>query len=72
MLNLKALESSVTAEMVQTETLAMSYGALGLVNGTTKFVSSTAASPIVGFGLAAALMIAGTLAMAQVSAKHPS
>jgi MFS family permease len=72
----EALESTVTTEMVQTETLAMSYGALGLVNGTTKFVSSTlvgvlwtVASPVFGFGLAAALMIAGTLAMARVSAK---
>lgn len=70
----EALESTVTAEMVQIETLAMSYGALGLVNGTTKFVSSTlvgvlwtATSPVFGFGLAAGLMIAGTLTLTQLA-----
>ena len=70
----EALESTVTAAMVQTETLAMSYGALGLVNGTTKFVSSTlvgivwtTASPVLGFGLAAALMIAGTLVLTRIA-----
>lgn len=74
----EALESTVTAEMVQAETLAISYGALGVVNGTTKFVSSTlvgvlwtATSPVAGFGLAAVLMIAGTLALALVSVRNP-
>lgn len=67
------LEPTVTAEIVQAETLAVSYGALGLVNGVTKFVSSTlvgvvwtAFSPTYGFGLAAALMTVGTLALARV------
>ena len=69
----EALESTVTAEMVQPETLAMSYGALGTVNGTAKFISSTtvgviwtAVSPVLGFGLAAALMALGTLALMHV------
>jgi MFS family permease len=75
----EAMEPTVTAEMVQAETLATSYGVLGLVNGTTKFASSTlvgvlwtAASPIVGFGLAAVLMIAGTLALAQGAVRDAS
>ncbi len=71
----EALESTITAEMVQPDSLAMSYGALGTVNGAAKFVSSatvgvvwTAVSPIVGFGLAALLMAAGTLALRRVEA----
>ncbi|UTP22432.1 MFS transporter [Burkholderia sp. FXe9] len=69
----EALESTVTAEMVQPDTLAISYGALGTVNGTTKFVSSaivgtvwTAATPMLGFALAVVLMIAGTIALARL------
>jgi MFS family permease len=68
----EALESTVTAEMVQPDTLAMSYGALGTVNGAAKFISSasvgvvwTAVSPVVGFGLAAVLMAAGTLTLLE-------
>jgi len=67
-----ALESTATADMVDADTLAMSYGALGTVNGAAKFISSTAVgtlwtvvSSVCGFGLAAALMIAGTLALAR-------
>lgn len=66
----EALESTVTAEMVQPETLAMSYGALGTVNGAAKFISSatvgvvwTALSPTAGFSLAAFLMLVGTAAL---------
>lgn len=69
----EALEAVVTAEIVGSDNLCMSFGALGTVNGTAKFVSSslvgaiwTAASPIFGFGLAALLMAAGTLAMLRV------
>ena len=69
----EALESTVTAEMVQLDTLAMSYGALGTVNGAAKFISSatvgvvwTAVSPVLGFGLAAGMMVAGTLALLRV------
>lgn len=69
----EALESTVTAEMVSEDTLNISYGALGTVNGTAKFVSSsavgllwTAVSPVVGFGAAALLMAAGTSALARV------
>jgi len=69
----EALESTVTAEMVQTKTLTMSYGALGTVNGTSKFISSTmvgvlwsAVSPVAGFGLAALLMASGTLALWRI------
>lgn len=47
--------------------------ALGTVNGTAKFISSatvgvvwTAVSPTLGFGLAALLMTAGTLALLHV------
>lgn len=66
----EALEPTVTAEMVQGNTLEMSYGALGTVNGTAKLVSSTAVglvwtavSPVLGFGLAALLMVTGTLVL---------
>ena len=66
----EALEPTVTAELVRPDTLVMSYGALGTVNGAAKFVSSatvgvvwTTVSPTVGFGLAALLMAAGTLAL---------
>ena len=66
----EALESAVTASMVDADKLAMSYGALGVVNGTAKFISSaavgvlwTAASPVIGFGTAAVLMAAGTIAL---------
>jgi len=69
----EALESTVTAEMVQTQTLTMSYGALGTVNGTAKLISSTvvgvlwsAVSPVAGFGLAALLMASGTLALWRI------
>lgn len=70
----EALESTVTVEMVQPETLAMSYGALGAVNGTAKFISSslvgvlwTAVSPMSGFGVAAFFMTAGTVALIRLS-----
>ena len=69
----EALESTVTAEMAPPETLTLSYGALGTVNGTAKFISSatvgvvwTAISPVVGFGLAALLMAVGTMALLRV------
>lgn len=66
----EALDSTVTANMVAPETLSTSYGALGGVNGAAKFVSSaavgvlwTAVSPTFSFGLAAAFMAAGDLAL---------
>jgi MFS family permease len=69
----EALESTVTAEMVQADTLAMSYGALGSVNGVTKFISSamvgvvwTAVSPTLGFGLAALTMFVGAMALLRI------
>ena len=69
----EALESTVTAEMVDTATLATGIGVLGSVNGVAKFVSSTAVgllwtgvSPLAGFGGAAALMAAGTAALLAV------
>lgn len=68
----EALESTVTASMVSTATLATSYGALGTVNGAAKFVSSTAVgvlwtaiSPVFSFGVAALLMAVGTLALVR-------
>lgn len=64
----EALESTVTAEVVQPETMTMSIGALGTVNGTAKFLSSatvgvvwTVVSPEAAFALAAGFMLAGTL-----------
>jgi MFS family permease len=69
----EALEPTVTAEMVQVDTLAMSYGALGTVNGVAKFISSatvgvlwTTVSPMAGFALAAMLMAVGTLTLMRV------
>jgi hypothetical protein len=69
----EALESTMTAGMVSGDMLAMSFGALGTVNGTSKFVSSslvgvlwTVVSPVFGFGLAAVLMAAGTLGLTRV------
>jgi len=72
----EAIESTVTAGMVAEETLAISYGALGTVGGTAQFLSSTAVgilwttlSPVVGFGVAAVLMTAGTLALARLTSR---
>ena len=69
----EALESTVTAEMVDTATLATGIGVLGTVNGVAKFVSSTAVgllwtgvSPLAGFGGAAVLMAASTVALLAV------
>lgn len=69
----EALESTVTAQRVQPNTLAMSYGVLGTVNGAAKFISSatvgvvwTAVSPVLGFGLAAGMVAAGTAALLRV------
>ena len=71
-----ALESTVTAEMVDTATLATGIGALGTVNGLAKFVSSaavgllwTGVSPLAGFSCAAALMAAGTVGLLAVESK---
>jgi MFS family permease len=68
----EALESTMAAGMIEAEALATGYGALGAVNGTAKLVASslvgilwTAVSPILGFGVAACLMAAGTLALAR-------
>lgn len=72
----EALESTVTAAMVRPDTLTISYGALGTVNGVAKFISSaivgtvwTAVSPTFGFALAAGLMAAGTVALAHLGEK---
>ena len=72
----EALESTVTAEMVDKDVLAMSIGALGTVNGTAKFVSSslvgvlwTVVSPVFGVTLAAVFMVVGTLFLLLVSKK---
>lgn len=66
----EALESTVTAEMVQPDTVTLSIGALGAVNGAAKFISSTTVgvvwtvvSPTFAFALAAGFMLAGTLAI---------
>ncbi|WP_258317068.1 MFS transporter [Klebsiella variicola] len=64
----ESLELTVTAEMVSPDRLAMSYGALGTVNGVARFISSTVVgilwttfSPVLGFGLAAVAMVSGTI-----------
>ena len=69
----EALESTVTASMIDTPALATSYGALGTVNGVAKFASSalvgtlwTAVDPVAGFMTAALLMFGGTLALARL------
>lgn len=68
----EAMESTVTADMVESETLTTSYGALGTVNGVANFVSSaavgilwTAISPAFSFSLAALFMAAGVLALVK-------
>lgn len=73
----EALESTVTAEMVSAQALTTSYGALGTVNGTAKFISSagvgvlwTAVSPVLGFALAAIMMSVGSVALFRV--REPS
>jgi MFS family permease len=74
----EALESTVTAGIVSADTLATSYGVLGAVNGTGKFISSatvgvlwTVVSPVLSFGLAALMMGAGTIALARMLIKSP-
>lgn len=63
-----AIEPTALAEMVSQETLATSIGALGSVNGTAKFVSSSlvgvlwsAVSPAFAFVVATTLMASGTI-----------
>jgi MFS family permease len=72
----ESLEPTVAAEMIQSGTLTIGYGALGAVNGITKFISSatvgvvwTAISPILGFGLASFLMAIGMLSLWRVKAR---
>lgn len=73
----EAMESTVTAEMVAGDALAMSYGALGMVNGATKLVSSaavgilwTSVAPTFAFSLAALLMLAGSISLARQKGTH--
>lgn len=63
----EALEPTITASMVPSDMIGTSYGALGTVTGTTKFISSTAVglvwsiiSPTIGFAIAAIAMAIGT------------
>jgi MFS family permease len=72
----EALESTVTAEMVNQDTLTMSIGALGAVNGTAKFISSslvgllwTLVSPAFSFFVAAICMAAGTIVLQRAGRK---
>jgi MFS family permease len=69
----ESLETTVAAGMVGSGTLATSLGAVGAVNGVAKLVSSslvgaiwTVLSPQAAFGLAATLMLAGTVAIGRV------
>ena len=67
----EALEGAMTADFVPRETRSVGYGVLGAVNGVGDLVSSimvgvvwTTVSPVLAFGLAATVMLAGTLALA--------
>ena len=67
------MELTVTANLVSSATLGTDLVTLGTVNGTSKFISSTAVgvfwsiiSPVFAFGLAALLMMAGTVLLARV------
>ncbi len=69
----EALEATVTAGYVPPAVRSIGYGVLGTVNGVGDFISSaavgflwTTVSPIAGFGLAAAVMGIGTVAMARL------
>lgn len=69
----EALEATLTAGYVGENIRGIGYGALGSVNGIGDFVSSVAVgvlwtmvSPILGFGLAAFVMMLGALAMATL------
>lgn len=69
----EALEPSLTAGLVPEEIRGVAYGFLGSVNGVGKLASSvvvggvwTAVSPAAGFGMAAAMMAVGTIALARV------
>ena len=73
----EALEPSVTANLVSATNLSTAYGALGTVNGTTRFISSagvgalwTLVSPVLGFTVAALLMGAGTMALILVGGRQ--
>jgi MFS family permease len=76
----EALEPSIAASLVEPESLSISYGALGTVNGVARFISSAAVgmlwtlvSPVVSFGVAALLMGTGTVAIAmlRLPSRHP-
>ncbi len=67
----EALEGAMTADYVPTETRSIGYGVLGSVNGVGDLVSSIAVgvlwtfvSPVLAFGMAAGVMLAGTLSLA--------
>jgi len=70
----EALESTVTAGMVDAATLTTSIGALGTVNGVAKFISSaavgvlwTTVSPVFAFAAAGLFMAGGTFALARLN-----
>jgi MFS family permease len=69
----EALEATLTADIVATDSLTLAYGAMGTVNGVTKFVSSAAVgvswtmvSPTFSFGIAGIVMFAGAIALQTV------
>lgn len=64
----EALEPALTAEFVEPSIRGVAFGALGVVNGVGKLISSvavglvwTTVSPAAAFGLAAVMMSIGTL-----------
>ena len=67
----EALEGAMTADYVPRETRSVGYGVLGAVNGVGDLVSSiavgvlwTTVSPVLAFGLAGGVMLAGTFFLA--------
>jgi MFS family permease len=67
----EALEGAMTADYVPASRRGVGYGVLGAVNGLGDLVSSvavgvlwTAVSPVLAFGLAGGVMLAGTLVLA--------
>lgn len=69
----EALESTVTVEQLPQQALATGFGTLSAVNGGASVISSTAvgviwsaSSPALAFGLAAALIAAGTWVLRRV------
>jgi len=74
-----ALEGAIPADMIRPEDRGTAYGLMGAVNGAGDLIASalvgtlwTVASPVVGFGCAAGLMLAGAGVMGLDSRQTPA